>query len=104
MGDWAPIIRMLGDQVSRLDRPTTHDLIAWRGSKLTRGQAASLECGEVLSPPMFIAASSSRCVAELFRDTFLIQLRISASCKNVGLVQKDSGATDIVLTPYAPLE
>lgn len=75
----------------------------WRGSKLTRMQADSLRLQEIIRPPMFVTTSSSRDVAEVFRDVYLIKLRAPAYCRSAGLVRQVSGVAEVALPPYTPL-
>jgi hypothetical protein len=82
--------------------PGSIAIIAWRGSKLTRGQVGDLRQGEVIRPPMFVAATTDRNLAEVFQDTYLVRLAVPAGCRNAGLLSRD-WASEVVLPPYTPL-
>lgn len=88
---------------------------AWRGSQLTRKQAESLHAGDIVCPPMFVSASTSRQVAEYFRGAYLVELEFhsaqqfavaKAAAQVVGTSgdQPESADVEVVLCPYTPLE
>merc|ERR1712039_411809 len=98
------VIRLVADHVARPEHRLEGDLTAWRGSKLTHEQAASLRSGEVICPPMFLATSTSRHVAEVFRDTFLVKIQIPRLHSGAGVIhKKDPAPGEVILPPYTPL-
>lgn len=104
--DWLPVVRLLAGYVARPEHcPAELSLTAWRGSKLTRSQAASLCPGEVICPPMFVSASLSRRVAEVFQDVFLVKITFPALPSGAGVVHKEaSDPGEVILPPYTFLQ
>jgi hypothetical protein len=79
---------------------------AWRGSKLTPEQAAGITVGAFFRPPLFVSASTSREVAETFRESYLVELCIPAAafgrcCGLVHGVEAEATFDEVVLLPYA---
>jgi len=103
---WLPVIRLLAGYVARPEHcPAELPLTAWRGSKLTRAQAASLCPGEVICPPMFVSASLSRRVAEVFQDVFLVKMYAPGLPRGAGVVRKEaSDPGEVILPPYTFLQ
>merc|ERR1712012_795106 len=97
--NWFPVLNSITKCLSGhgIDR----SLVLWRGSKLTRVQATSLGIGEVIRPPMFVATSTCKSQAEVFRDIFLVQLRVPAGCLDVALCGEAGHV--VVLSPYTPV-
>lgn len=103
---WLPVIRLLASYVARPEHcPAELPLTAWRGSRLTREQAASLCPGEVICPPMFVSASLSRRVAEVFQDVYLVKICAPGLPSGAGVVHKEaSDPGEVILPPYTFLQ
>lgn len=96
---WSGVIRLLCAQLLRAEGPGT--LTVWRGSKLTRRQVDDLRSGEVIRPPMFVSTSTSMHVAEVFRDTYIVRMRLPS--RHSVIMREASGPGEVVLPPYTPI-
>eukprot|EP00929_Paragymnodinium_shiwhaense_P090880 TRINITY_DN50972_c0_g1_i5.p1 TRINITY_DN50972_c0_g1~~TRINITY_DN50972_c0_g1_i5.p1 ORF type:complete len:2505 (-),score=627.39 TRINITY_DN50972_c0_g1_i5:196-7710(-) len=127
--DWEPVLRLLGDLRVNHERllsmlgiyektaaadtvPAAGDtahaerssvLRLWRGSKLSERQVGNLRAGEVIRPPMFLSATSSKALAEVFSDHVIVELFISCHADAVCILSETPSQAELVLRPYTPM-
>lgn len=106
LAHWMFLVRLVTNYITRPAHELPSALTTWRGSKLSRLQAASLSVGQVIRPPMFVATSTNREVASHFRKIYIVKLIIPAGCRNacrVDTISLFKEELEVLLPPYTPM-
>merc|ERR1712048_648954 len=77
---YMPFIRALNRWIQQ--NLNKEELILWRGSKVVESVAEDLKIGGSYRNMFYVAASEDKAVANKFKKTYLIQLRIPKGCMN----------------------
>lgn len=103
LGTWMRFIGLLVEHLSW--SAPSGAVLAWRGSKLTRAQAANLRIGEIISPPMFVSAClGSKEDGEVYQDFYTVRIQVPANCRSAGVLEPPFGSeVSVVLAPYTPM-